>query len=167
MPVSIKSSKMARIVEAAILILIPLAIFSIILITLLYLDSLVLKELESLDYSSYENISLEHRALMENIKAVIINMSPSFRLASILAAINAGILTGVVLLHWLARKRYEKEIKENDKKFSMNKNYIKGRNKEYRIKRRLEKEGYYVIRSAGSHSYFDLVAINKEKERSY
>jgi Archaeal holliday junction resolvase (hjc). len=49
----------------------------------------------------------------------------------------------------------------------MNKNYIKGRNKEYRIKRKLEKEGYYVIRSAGSHSYFDLIAINKEKERSY
>jgi Archaeal holliday junction resolvase (hjc). len=46
----------------------------------------------------------------------------------------------------------------------MNKSYIKGRNKEYRIKKKLEQEGYYVIRSAGSHSYFDLVAINTEKK---
>jgi len=46
----------------------------------------------------------------------------------------------------------------------MNKNYIKGRNKEYRIKKKLEQEGYYVIRSAGSHSFFDLIAIHKEKK---
>jgi Archaeal holliday junction resolvase (hjc). len=45
----------------------------------------------------------------------------------------------------------------------MNKNYVKGRNKEYRIKRKLEEQGYYVIRSAGSHSLFDLIGIHKEK----
>ncbi len=43
-------------------------------------------------------------------------------------------------------------------------NYQKGRAKEYRIKQKLKKEGYYTIRSAGSHSYFDLIAINKEKK---
>jgi Archaeal holliday junction resolvase (hjc). len=46
----------------------------------------------------------------------------------------------------------------------MSRNYIKGRNKEYRVKRKLEEQGYYVIRSAGSHSFFDLVAINTEKK---
>jgi len=41
----------------------------------------------------------------------------------------------------------------------MNKRYIKGRNFEYQIKKMLERDGYYVIRSAGSHGAFDLVAI--------
>jgi hypothetical protein len=93
------------------LIFIPLAISSITLITLLYLDSLILKEVESLDYSSYENISLEHRALMENIKAVTIDMLSSFRLVALLAAIGVGILTGAALAQWLEQKRYEEEIK--------------------------------------------------------
>ena len=54
-------------------------------------------------------------------------------------------------------------------------NYRKGRSYEYRIKKKLEKEGWLVIRSAGSHSLFDLIAIkamgieprrNEEENRS-
>lgn len=40
-----------------------------------------------------------------------------------------------------------------------NKNYVSGRAFEYRVKRYLEKKGYYVLRTAGSKSAFDLVAI--------
>ena len=43
-----------------------------------------------------------------------------------------------------------------------NKNYVKGRNKEYSICRELKKEGYDIVqRSAGSHSPIDVFAINK------
>lgn len=45
-------------------------------------------------------------------------------------------------------------------------NYTKGRAKEYSVRRALLKEGWdIVIRSAGSHSPVDLVAIDK-KERN-
>jgi len=37
--------------------------------------------------------------------------------------------------------------------------YKRGRSKEYQVKRKLEKRGYFVIRSAGSHSPCDLVAV--------
>lgn len=37
--------------------------------------------------------------------------------------------------------------------------YAKGRNFEYYIKQKLEKDGCFVIRSAGSHGVFDLIAI--------
>jgi len=40
-----------------------------------------------------------------------------------------------------------------------NKNYNSGRQYEYRVKKYLEKLGYYVMRSAGSKSPFDLIAI--------
>ena len=40
-----------------------------------------------------------------------------------------------------------------------NKNYESGRRFEYRVKEYLEKKGYYVMRSAGSKSPFDLIAI--------
>ena len=40
-----------------------------------------------------------------------------------------------------------------------NKQYVRGRAYEYKVKRKLEKEGWLVIRSAGSHSLFDLIAI--------
>lgn len=43
----------------------------------------------------------------------------------------------------------------------MNKNYESGRRFEYRVKQYLEKKGYYVMRSAGSKSPFDLIAIQK------
>jgi len=38
--------------------------------------------------------------------------------------------------------------------------YIKGRHYEYLMKKKLEKEGYKVIRAAGSHGEWDLVAIH-------
>lgn len=41
-------------------------------------------------------------------------------------------------------------------------NYRKGRAKEYRIAKRLQKDGYITIRSAGSHSFADLVAIHPD-----
>lgn len=41
----------------------------------------------------------------------------------------------------------------------VNKNYQRGRAKEYRIKKKYEKCGYYVVRAAGSHSVCDLVAM--------
>ena len=46
----------------------------------------------------------------------------------------------------------------------MNKNYIRGRAKEYRLKNKLEKQGKIVIRSAGSHSFADLISIDKKNK---
>jgi len=44
-----------------------------------------------------------------------------------------------------------------------NKNYRKGRRKEYAISDKLKKEGFDIVqRSKGSHSPIDLFAINKE-----
>jgi len=44
-----------------------------------------------------------------------------------------------------------------------NKNYVKGRNKEYKVMKRLRDEGYDVVaRTAGSHGVFDVIAFNKE-----
>ena len=40
-----------------------------------------------------------------------------------------------------------------------NKNYVNGRSFEYRVKRRLEADGYYVVRSAGSKGKVDLLAV--------
>lgn len=40
-----------------------------------------------------------------------------------------------------------------------NKNYQKGRRKEYKIKKELEESGYIVLRTAGSHGFADLIAI--------
>lgn len=45
----------------------------------------------------------------------------------------------------------------------MNKNYISGRRFEYSIKKELEKQGWIAIRSAGSHSPFDIIAIKNDK----
>ena len=45
----------------------------------------------------------------------------------------------------------------------MNKNYVRGRNFEYEIKRILENQGYYVVRSSGSHSKIDICAINDKE----
>lgn len=41
-----------------------------------------------------------------------------------------------------------------------NKNYISGRNFEYRVKKYLESKGYFVLRSAGSHTPVDLLAVH-------
>lgn len=45
-----------------------------------------------------------------------------------------------------------------------NKNYINGRAKEYRIIHRLEKEGWYCIRSAGSHKAIDIIAMRRSPD---
>lgn len=42
-----------------------------------------------------------------------------------------------------------------------NKNYQRGRAKEYRVKKKYEQCGYYVVRTAGSHGVCDLVAFGK------
>ena len=42
----------------------------------------------------------------------------------------------------------------------MNNNYKKGRHNEYRTMRLLEASGFVCRRAAGSHSPFDVVAIN-------
>jgi len=44
---------------------------------------------------------------------------------------------------------------------SLNK-YQKGLRKEYKVKKKLEREGCIVLRSAGSHGFADLVAIDKK-----
>jgi Holliday junction resolvase len=41
--------------------------------------------------------------------------------------------------------------------------YRKGVRYEYYVKQLLEEKGYLVVRTAGSHGPFDLVAIDKEK----
>ena len=46
-----------------------------------------------------------------------------------------------------------------------NKNYVKGRNKEYRICKELRERGFDIAqRSAGSHSPIDIFAINKKSK---
>ena len=40
-----------------------------------------------------------------------------------------------------------------------NRNYVKGRNKEYKICNSLRDEGFIAFRSAGSHSPIDVVGI--------
>jgi len=42
-------------------------------------------------------------------------------------------------------------------------NYIKGRRYEYKWKEKFEKQGYIVLRTAGSHGFADLILIHKEK----
>jgi hypothetical protein len=45
----------------------------------------------------------------------------------------------------------------------VNRNYKKGRRFEYKVKALLEKCGFYVMRTAGSHSKFDLIAIRTQR----
>lgn len=48
----------------------------------------------------------------------------------------------------------------------MNKNYVSGRAKEYRIRNKFIKEGYDVVaRTAGSHSKIDVFAINRKEKK--
>lgn len=43
-----------------------------------------------------------------------------------------------------------------------NKNYVKGRNKEYKIVHALRSDGFDIAqRTAGSHSPIDIIAINR------
>jgi len=46
----------------------------------------------------------------------------------------------------------------------VNKNYINGAAREYRIMKKLEKEGWFCIRSAGSHSPIDIIVIKPLQE---
>jgi hypothetical protein len=47
-----------------------------------------------------------------------------------------------------------------------NKNYVKGRTKEYKIVKELRDEGYDIVqRSAGSHSAIDIFAINRNLKK--
>ncbi len=43
--------------------------------------------------------------------------------------------------------------------------YQKGVRKERKIKKMYERQGYVVLRSAGSHGFADLIAINKEERK--
>jgi len=45
----------------------------------------------------------------------------------------------------------------------VNISYNRGRAKEYRIKKKLEKEGWIVLRTSGSHGFADLIAIKKDE----
>jgi len=45
-----------------------------------------------------------------------------------------------------------------------NKNYISGRQKEYRLKKKYEERGFIVIRAAGSHGFADLVAVHRKSK---
>ena len=45
----------------------------------------------------------------------------------------------------------------------VNKNYVSGRRFEYLIKKELQDQGWIAIRSAGSHSPFDIIAIKEDK----
>lgn len=42
-------------------------------------------------------------------------------------------------------------------------NYIKGRAKEYRIKKKFESRGMICTRAAGSHSPFDLICVDRKE----
>lgn len=43
---------------------------------------------------------------------------------------------------------------------SPNKNYVQGRNFEYKRRKHYEHEKYHVIRASGSHGKFDLIALD-------
>lgn len=46
----------------------------------------------------------------------------------------------------------------------MNRNYQRGRQKEYELKERLEGDGYIVFRTSGSHGIADLIAVKPRTE---
>ena len=48
-----------------------------------------------------------------------------------------------------------------------NKNYLAGRRREYAIKHYLEAKGMVVCRTAGSHSQFDLLALDPSSGKIY
>lgn len=47
-----------------------------------------------------------------------------------------------------------------------NANYLRGRNFEYKVKKYLQEQGYTVLRTAGSHGKYDLIAIKLEPQPS-
>jgi Holliday junction resolvase len=48
-----------------------------------------------------------------------------------------------------------------------NKNYLKGRRKEYKIVNQFKEKGLIAQRTAGSHSPFDVIAINPKERRIF
>lgn len=50
----------------------------------------------------------------------------------------------------------------NEEKSMVNVNYRRGRAKEYRLKKKYEKKGFIVLRTAGSHGFADLIAIKQD-----
>lgn len=46
-----------------------------------------------------------------------------------------------------------------------NKNYISGRRKEYKVKKDYDMMGFDVLRTAGSHGFADLIAINRRDKK--
>ena len=53
----------------------------------------------------------------------------------------------------------KEDLKENK---MPNANYQKGRRKEYSLKKKFEREGFIVLRTAGSHGFADLIAIDRD-----
>lgn len=51
---------------------------------------------------------------------------------------------------------------ESEKK--MNRNYVRGRAKEYRLRNKYQKQGYMCYRTAGSHGTADLICIHPLKK---
>jgi len=58
----------------------------------------------------------------------------------------------------VAKKTVKRSIGQRRKR-----TYAKGVKAEYRLKRKLEEAGWTVVRSAGSHGYWDLVAFKFRK----
>lgn len=46
-----------------------------------------------------------------------------------------------------------------------NRNYEKGRRKEYKLKKHFEKFGWIILRTAGSHGFADLIMINRDSKQ--
>lgn len=54
-----------------------------------------------------------------------------------------------------------------ERKFLPNKMYGRGRRYEYKISKKLRAEGWTVLRTAGSHGLFDLIAIKPPEVHEY
>lgn len=46
-----------------------------------------------------------------------------------------------------------------------NKNYVKGRRKEYTVRKFLQSKKWITLRTAGSHGFADLIAVKKGRIR--
>ena len=53
--------------------------------------------------------------------------------------------------------------KKNRNKIKKRSNYLRGRRFEYELKKKLEKEGWVVLRTAGSHGFADLICVKDGK----
>ena len=65
-------------------------------------------------------------------------------------------------LRGLGSPAQKAEAEEKRRRRPMNNNYRRGYNFELRVKRSLEKRGYFVVRSSGSHGPADLLAVSKD-----